>query len=148
MQHSPVSPGFVAQVWECFLGGRTLFFMKRKPDTEEGWPWATDGPWCSCRGSKGESETGGSRRQGQSWARGSTGQGRARAGLRARRQSPHHWGERREGAVPQGSGGPGEACRGAAAAAASRGTARPLPGCDFAASTSLPLQATADFACA
>lgn len=48
---------------------------------------------------------GGPQGQGQSWARGGTGQGRARAGLRARSQSPRNWGERREGPVPQGSGG-------------------------------------------
>lgn len=61
----------------------------------------------------------------QPQARVSTRQGRARAGLWASSQSPRNWEERWKGAVPQGSRGPGEACQGAAAAAAPRGTALP-----------------------
>jgi len=68
----------------------------------------------------------GSRWRGQPRVRGSTGQGRARAGLWAGSQIPRNGEERGEGAVPQGSTGPREACQGAAAAAAPWGTTRPL----------------------
>lgn len=53
--------------------------------------------------------------------------GRARAGLQASSQSPHHWQERWEGAMPQGLGGLEKPVQGAADAAAPQATAHPLP---------------------
>lgn len=49
MQHSQVSPVFKAQVWGYFTGGRSLFCTRRKSDTEDGCPWATDGPCLDCK---------------------------------------------------------------------------------------------------
>lgn len=102
MQHSQVSPVFKAQVWGCFTGGRSLFCMRRKSDTEDGCPWATDGLCLDC---KREHKTG-------SWWRGQHRvRGRTRTGLQASSQRPHNWKERWEGAVPQGVGGLGKPVR-------------------------------------
>lgn len=85
--------------------------------------------------------------QGQPQARGSADQGRERARLQASSRRPYNWKERWEWGCAAGEQGVWGSLSESSSCCCTPGYGLSSPGCDFTASTSLPLQATA-FSCA